>query len=90
MFLRTSTPNTFTAFSPDGRWVAYTDAEAGRNEVYVQAYPKKGIKVPISNSGGTTPVWGTNELFYRSDDQRIMVASYKVQGDSFIAEKPRV
>ena len=30
------------------------------------------------------------ELFYRTEDQRIMVTTYTVKGDSFIADTPRV
>ena len=30
------------------------------------------------------------ELFYQTNDQRIMVASYTVEGDSFRADKPRL
>src|SRR5258708_40326833 len=38
------------------------------------------------------PVWSRNghELFYRTDDQRIMVVNYTVKGESFVADKPRV
>jgi hypothetical protein len=38
------------------------------------------------------PRWSRNghELFYRTEDQRIMVAGYTVNGGSFAAEKPRV
>jgi hypothetical protein len=28
-FLKTATANTYAAFSPDGKWLAYTDADAG-------------------------------------------------------------
>ena len=37
-------------------------------------------------------MWSRNgrELFFRGDDNRIMVASYTVKGDSFAADKPRV
>jgi hypothetical protein len=37
------------------------------------------------------PLWSKNgrELFYRTEDQRIMVANYTVTGDSFIAERSR-
>ncbi len=91
-FLKTSTVNAFAAFSPDGRWLAYADAEAGSYEVYVRAFPDKGTQVLISNAGGVMPVWSRNghELFYRTEDQRIMVANYTVKGDSFVADKPRV
>jgi serine/threonine-protein kinase len=30
------------------------------------------------------------ELFFRTDDNHIMVAAYTVKGDSFVADKPRV
>jgi serine/threonine-protein kinase len=30
------------------------------------------------------------ELFFRTLDNQIMVASYRVQGDSFVPEKPRI
>jgi hypothetical protein len=38
------------------------------------------------------PVWSRNghELFYRTEDQRIMVANYTVKGGAFVADKPRV
>jgi len=47
---------------------------------------------PVSNAGGVTPLWSRNghELFYRTEDQRIMVANYAVKGESFVADKPRV
>jgi serine/threonine-protein kinase len=91
-FLQTAAALPYPAFSPDGRWLAYADAESGTYEVYVRAFPDKGTRWPISSGGGTMPVWSRNghELFYRTEDSRhIMVASYKVTGDSFDAEKPR-
>ncbi len=92
LFLKTSTADAYAAFSPDGRWLAYADAEGGSYEVYVRAFPDKGTQVLISNAGGVTPVWSRNghELFYRTEDQRIMVANYTVKGESFVADKPRV
>jgi len=92
MFLRTSTVNTFAAFSPDGRWLAYADAPAGTYEVYVRAFPDNGTQVQVSNAGGTMPSWSGNghELFYRTEDNRIMVAKWAVKGHVFVADKPRV
>jgi len=91
-FLKTPTLNAFAAFSPDGRWLAYGDAEGGSYEVYVRAFPDKGARVQISNAGGTIPFWSLNgrELFYRTEDQRIMVTNYAVKGETFVADKPRV
>jgi len=37
------------------------------------------------------PVWSRgNELFYRTEDNRLMVSTYTVVGDSFVAGKPRL
>jgi len=92
LFLQTPFDERAPRFSGDGRWLAYTSAESGSIQVYVRAFPDRGGKWQISNAGGTFPVWSHNgrELFFRSSDNRIMVASYTVQGDSFAADQPRV
>jgi serine/threonine-protein kinase len=92
LFLKTSAAVTFPAFSPDGRWLAYADAQGGSYQVYVRAFPDKGGQVQISNTGGAMPMWSPNghELFYRTEDQRIMVANYAVKGGMLVADKPRV
>ena len=79
-------------FSPDGLWLAYACNESGRFEVYVRPFPGPGGKWQVSTAGGRLPTWSRSrrELFYRSEDGRIMVAAYTVEGDSFRAEKPRV
>jgi serine/threonine-protein kinase len=84
--------STFARFSPDGRWLAYSNAEGGILEVYVRAFPDNGTQVQISNAGGVMPVWSQNghELFYRTEDQRIMVTNYTVKEGKFLADKPRV
>ena len=92
IFLQTQFNEREPSFSPDGRWLAYASDESGAYQVYVRSFPDKGGKWQISNSGGTYPTWSRNgrELFFRSDDNRIMVANYTVKGDSFAAEKPRL
>ena len=92
VFLKTATANPFSAFSPDGRWLAYDDAEGGGYEVYVRAFPDNGTKVQISNAGGLMPIWSRTgpQLFYRTEDQRIMVADYTVKAGTLVPEKPRL
>jgi serine/threonine-protein kinase len=92
LFLQTQSDEKHPSFSPDGRWMAYSSTESGRFQVYVRSFPDKGGKWQVSNSGGAYPVWSRNghELFFRTDDNQIMVASYAVKGDSFVADKPRV
>ena len=62
-------------FAPNGRWIAYTSNETGRDEVYVQAYPGPGGKSQISTAGGSQPVWSRDgkELFYRGERQLFAV-----------------
>ena len=59
--------------------------ESGTYQIYVRAFPDKGGKWQISNSGGAYPMWSRNghELFFEALDNRIMVAAYTVKGDSF-------
>jgi Tol biopolymer transport system component len=60
-----------TAFSPNGRWFAYTTSESGRNEVFVEPYPARGERWQVSTNGGAEPMWsfGGRELFYRHEDE---------------------
>ncbi len=94
-WLKSSFDDANPVFSLDGRWVAYQSNESGKNEVYVRAFVSSssapGAKWQISNSGGVTPRWSRSghELVYQSGDQ-VMAARYTVQGDTFVAEKPRV
>jgi Tol biopolymer transport system component len=94
VFLNSPFGESQPAFSPDGRWLAYASNETGRPEVYVRPFPGPGNKWQVSSDGGYYPTWSRTrkELFFatRDPDNRIMVASYAADGDSFHAEKPRL
>jgi len=62
--------------SPNGRWLAYTSNESGRNEVYVRPFPGAGGRWTISTDGGTEPVWASDgrALLYRSGSALVRVA----------------
>jgi Tol biopolymer transport system component len=92
VFLKTPFIEVMPVFSPNGRWIAYMSDETGTEEIYVRAFPDRGGKWMISNGGGMMALWSQNgrELFYRTADQRIMVVTYTVRGDSFVADKPRL
>jgi serine/threonine protein kinase len=83
-------------FSPDGEWLAYASNESGMFDVYVRPFPSSESgsgngKWQISTGGGDSPMWSpkVRELLYHSGDQ-IMAVKYTVNGDVFLAEKPRV
>jgi len=67
-YLTTGTDETSPAFSPDGRWVAFSSRESGRREVYVRSYPDPSSKMQVSVSGGEDPAWSADgrRLYYRS------------------------
>ena len=92
VFLQTPADERSPVISFDGRWLAYRSNESGTFQVYVRAFPDKGGKWQISNSGGNFPMWSRNghELFFETSDNHIMMSAYTVKGDSFVADKPRV
>jgi serine/threonine-protein kinase len=57
-----------SAFSPDGRWIAYRSSETNLNNIFVKPFPDTGAKYQISSEGGLLPLWSPDgkELFYRS------------------------
>jgi len=58
-----------SAFSPDGRFVAYESSESGRPEVYLLPFPPVGRGRPISATGGRNPHWRADgqEIFFLGD-----------------------
>ena len=54
--------------SPDGRRLAYSSNESGRNEVYVTTFPEPTAAKRISNGGAIDPVWSNDgrTLYFRS------------------------
>ncbi|MEP6492133.1 MAG: protein kinase [bacterium] len=67
--------------SPDGRAVAYTSNESGRNEVYIRPLSGGALR-QVSVSGGTQPKWARSgrELFFRNADT-IFAARVTTDGD---------
>jgi serine/threonine-protein kinase len=63
-------------FSHDGRWLTYASDRTGQDEIYADAFPRGGERVPISIGGGREPVWSRDgtEIFYRSLDGFMMAA----------------
>jgi Tol biopolymer transport system component len=90
VFLQTAANERYPQLSRDGRWMMYVSSESGTFQVYVRAFPDKGGKWQISNSGGTYPMWSAGrDLFFETLEGRVMAAAYTVTGDSFVADKVR-
>jgi Tol biopolymer transport system component len=63
------------AFSPDGRYVAYSSTASGRREVYIRPFAGPVHKWPVSIDGGGTPRWRADgrELFFLSGTRLMAV-----------------
>jgi serine/threonine protein kinase/Tol biopolymer transport system component len=62
------------SFSPDGKWLAYSNDETGRMEVYIQPFPGGAGRWQVSTAGGARPTWRNDgkELYFWSIDQQLM------------------
>ena len=62
------------AFSPDGRWIAYSSKQTGRFEVHVRQVTGDAPAVRLSADGGTHPLWRGDgqEIFFMSPTDQII------------------
>ena len=100
VFLKTPAREGYSAFSPDGRWVAYESNESGRNEIYIRPFvpPAAGSKAQapvggqwqVSTAGGIYPRWhpGGKELYYLNPAGAMMAAPITVTGATLAAGAP--
>jgi hypothetical protein len=76
-YAATGAQETAGRISPHTHWVAYTSNESGggREEVYVDSYPRPGYRVMVSRDGGGDPVWRGDgrELYYWRGDALVAV-----------------
>ena len=81
--VQTAAREVWPAISPDGRWLAYTSDETGRFEVYVQRFPEREGRQPISVGGGTIPEWSADgsELFYGRGAPPVAMMRVTISGD---------
>ena len=77
-------------FSPDGKWIAYTSDESGRNEVYVRSFPARGGRWQVSTDGAEWVEWRTGGLFYGLSEEVVMRVPYRLDGQAFAAGKPEM
>jgi Tol biopolymer transport system component len=81
-------------FSPDGRWIAYTSNESGKNEVSVRPFDSAtgtpGPPVVLTSDGGRTPLWRGDgkEIFYIDQDGMVTAMEVSI-GTEFKAGAPK-
>ena len=89
VFYPTTTDGQFVAsFSPDGRWVAFSNAESGRTEVYAASFPDAKRKVQISVAGGDSPRWRSDgrEVIYLGPGRILMAVAVDAGADLKLGE----
>jgi eukaryotic-like serine/threonine-protein kinase len=72
-------------FSPDGKWLAYCSDETGRAEVFIVPFPGPGGKRQVSTDSGCQVRWRKDgkELFFLSNDKKLMSADVRTSDSSF-------
>jgi Tol biopolymer transport system component len=79
----------WAAFSPNGRWVAFSSTESGVSEVYVAPFPPTAAGVAgkrrVSMQGGSQARWSRDgrEIFYIAQDRTLMVSAVNGEGATF-------
>ena len=79
------------AFSPDGRWLAYSSNESGRDEVYVVPAVDGPGRWQISTAGGFEPRWGATgrEIYFLAPHYELRVAAVDLdKGPKFGIPEP--
>jgi len=82
----TSTGKVTTArISPDGKWLAYSADDGGREEVYVTSFPSGSGRWQITREGGTFPVWrkDAKEIYYIGYDSSLYAVSVNARANEF-------
>ena len=78
------------AFSPDGKWTAYSSNESGTDELYVRSF-EGNTRYTVSAGGGLAPAWRSDgkELFFQSRDGKLNVVSVTAQNSALVFGKPQ-
>ncbi len=85
-FLATDAQENWAAFSPDGRWVAFSFKESGEDvQLFVTTFPKAGRRYLVSARGGYQARWRRDgrELFFLATNGTLTTSlmAAEVDGD---------
>jgi Tol biopolymer transport system component len=89
-FVKTAAAESYAAFSPDGKWMAYQSNESGRFEIYMRSFPDGERVFRVTADGGISPLWSPDgkDLFYRGLNNQMMAVQV-TPGGSFTGGTPR-
>jgi eukaryotic-like serine/threonine-protein kinase len=106
VLVKAQAPASDGQFSPDGRWIAYTSHESGRNQVYVVPFDAAKVLNPISGSasaggggkwqvsasGGRCPRWRRDgkEIFFLTPASQMMAAQVEEKGNGIEVQSPQI
>jgi dipeptidyl aminopeptidase/acylaminoacyl peptidase len=89
-FQRTEASENWAAFSPDGRWVAFSStAGSAVPEIYVTRFPTPGRAFRVSADGGSQARWRRDggELYYVSPGRQLMAVMLTLGDDSVTVDR---
>ena len=91
-FLTSAARESQPAYSPDGRWLAYSSNESAVLQVYVTDVADPTRKWQVSTAGGSQPMWSRArpELLFRLEGSgsQIFSVTYDMVGGAFRPSKP--
>jgi dipeptidyl aminopeptidase/acylaminoacyl peptidase len=87
-YLRTAASENWAAFSPDGRWVAFSATESGQPEVFVAPFPEPARRVRISADGGSQARWRRDgkEIFYVAPNRQLIAAQVEISSSAIVVK----
>jgi serine/threonine protein kinase/dipeptidyl aminopeptidase/acylaminoacyl peptidase len=89
-FLQTEFAEGAGTFSPDGKWIAYTSNESGKNEVYVRRLDGTAGKWGVSINGGNTLRWSRDgKTIFFGNAGKAMAASVRVVQSAIVVDSVR-
>jgi len=97
VFRRTNATETAAAFSPNGKWIAYSTDDSGKMQVYIAPFngPSPSAASPdplrVSSETGFLPIWRADgSEFYYLAGMNLMAVSVRVTNGKIVAGTPRL
>jgi Tol biopolymer transport system component len=87
-YLRTAESENWAAFSPDGRWVAFSATQSGQPEVFVAPFPAPTRRWRISADGGSQARWRRDgkEIFYVAPNRQLMATQIETSASEIVVK----